>query len=83
MKKITVHPLVLASLLLVATCTGAAVGGWAGFAKGRIEGTMVGQLKGHREVFGALSTLMSQGMVVRHADGSDKRYVLKPVATTD
>jgi len=80
MKSISIHPAALLLLILAAAGIAGVFANRARFASGHMTGIIEGRLVTQRDAATSLSTLMTQGLTVRHDDGRKVHYVLRPVA---
>jgi hypothetical protein len=78
MKNVSINPFVLVLALLASFGLGALLV-WS-LSNKYDQGHHDGRLATQRSAALMLSTLMSEGFIVRQTDGKDVRYVLKPVA---
>ncbi|MBN3814088.1 hypothetical protein [Paraburkholderia sp. Ac-20347] len=81
MKKITLHPAAFVGVLLLAAVAAAAVTDHTAFKRGYTRGTFDAQHDAIRNIGVGLSTMMTSGITIRQADGSERRFVLTPVET--
>ena len=79
MKKVTIHPAVLLTVLCGAIVVGFSGGAYFGFGKGYAQGSFDGVHDASRSATSAMTTLMTKGFFIAQPDGKEKKFVLQPV----
>lgn len=73
------HPVLLLAVLGVAIVVAFSAGSYFGFDKGYEKGNFDGVHNASRSATSAMTTLMTEGILIAQPDGKTKKYLLTPV----